>query len=1179
MISFKSLSEQFLPNMYVDSVTLNQELTPKNTLDKKKNFGIVDTTPALGEGGSQTMVPGNTMTSTVVTSAKFVQTKTLNQDLVELFDSITEETISIYVHQITNRQFYINLMKSIYNIPVGTSLNSLPPEVIQPFITIHGGIQDPIKTIKRSFKQAFENTKNFKMVSSSGTPNTASKDFQLPEKRLDDGTILNEIIMEASFQGIPKNTNFLAYIVLTSISSTTKAPENPGGVEEILSGPYISNIRKEIVLLDGKLQNQALEFRIQPYPSNANQQILSQYGKPGDIWTGGVHIHNGRFMAGSWHGQYASYGSGVATQPYLDYSIVPNNRFIDNRVKQDIERTVINTTQIIEELNSFVSMYKYSNPLNAKIIKQKQNFFSDMHLFNGPDREVGKVNGAFFVDKQEIIKNNSVFSFLFDKAKYFSNSANLTQTLLDYSTLIRCDVYDGNKLVGSISESQPIAIVKKGVQLSPGGTIPQGSASPEDIGFVIKKENSEGGISDPQKSTFSGLESFSFKHHTALEGVQPAKHYHKKYSVSVEYRDGTVDFVKNTVKRLRNISKNLDEVVTFLNSKAGSTKPAIDYNSQRISSFYYDKLIDNEIATKNGTAVYPYVFNQFINSGVIQDLVLIIGSTASSGGTTGDAQASKLTQDAAQIIQYLKNSLRINTTTMSHLLVAQQFLNNVVYSLDTLLNDLGVAKPPKTTVLTPYGKSTNNTASGYDKTIKAQSKENEVTLYNYGYDFTGMVDVAASDDSQNTWFGRGKLGFLKLQVNDYQKMCRTLAKQVLTESIIPSDSFNHYWPGGGYKNEDSYYTSLYSFLCAPAGDGVNNHHFRKFIYLPYGSLMAVKQFKNSEEFNPQTAFTAIQKFKSNIDEYHYHLSDIGKVLAKDLASILNKDGTNVVQNEQFLQAEQIEDFFQKNQNTINEKDDLLNPTDNSLKLLGDKDGNAFKITPQPENLINKDAQANPSINNLLLALIARKQMSSATINDDPLYGFNLGNPFETYKPKGLTNSYIKDQFSKDQYSSTGLYEKFVPLQILCFVSYGDNKFKDFLGLNQGYISFGSINPARLAQYYFIHQNIVRVEYLDGFEETTLSIPVNTTLNNQYSAPETTEYTRTFRNLKKPIWKTLDEATFSSVNNSEDNKTVLCRLVRYTPDWINGKLVEKFKLPLFNSYFKLGYGQAYSTNNF
>ena len=129
-------------------------------------------------------------------------------------------------------------------------------------------------------------------------------------------------------------------------------------------------------------------------------------------------------------------------------------------------------------------------------------------------------------------------------------------------------------------------------------------------------------------------------------------------------------------------------------------------------------------------------------------------------------------------------------------------------------------------------------------------------------------------------------------------------------------------------------------------------------------------------------------------------------------------------------------------------------------------------------------------------------------------------------------------------------------------------FKDYLsGENKFYISNGVVNPAALAYFWFKHQNIVRVEYLSGFEESSETVYLKDKSNPYEQGPQKAI---TRRNVNKPVWRIVNKELLDSLSDPTSSvKKVLCRLVRYNYSYyINKKLVNEANLPLVNNYFIL-----------
>ena len=125
------------------------------------------------------------------------------------------------------------------------------------------------------------------------------------------------------------------------------------------------------------------------------------------------------------------------------------------------------------------------------------------------------------------------------------------------------------------------------------------------------------------------------------------------------------------------------------------------------------------------------------------------------------------------------------------------------------------------------------------------------------------------------------------------------------------------------------------------------------------------------------------------------------------------------------------------------------------------------------------------------------------------------------------------------------------------------------GEKEQYIEKNIINPEKLWYYWFIHQNIVKVEYLDGYEETTDTVFLKNQ-DNPYGTGESKQITK--RNLKKPRWKMMNKSILDSLDN-DNAQQLFCRVTRYDYSYyIDESLVKALDLPLIDQYFIIGKGK-------
>ena len=127
-------------------------------------------------------------------------------------------------------------------------------------------------------------------------------------------------------------------------------------------------------------------------------------------------------------------------------------------------------------------------------------------------------------------------------------------------------------------------------------------------------------------------------------------------------------------------------------------------------------------------------------------------------------------------------------------------------------------------------------------------------------------------------------------------------------------------------------------------------------------------------------------------------------------------------------------------------------------------------------------------------------------------------------------------------------------------------FKNFTapgGQSQFYMQKGTINPLFLCYYWFIHQNLVRVQYLKGFTTSYDTVPLK---NNENPYEIDKAVVLETRNMESPQWRLLN---LDTINGLGKGNQLLCRLKRYEDNsYIDKKLVKTLNLPLINNYFVL-----------
>ena len=1082
MISLNSLSQELLPKTYVKKITLDTNYKQK-TVSSKGNSGYYDESPQT------VLIPGNSSTSKLILSAKILKNSNIKSELSLLLDSELSQFVKIYVHQITNKDFYETLVAGATKEILTTDNTGINQDVQTKILNLIGDVKyqfggDVIETT-----QVDSNT------------------IQLPEQILDDGTILNELISEVDFE-FRQDVDFLAYIVVTAIQHES--------IDEV----FISDPSREIVILDNALQNEGVVFTLAQYPPDKVNEFTGKFGKSGDVWAGGVHVHENKFMAGGVHTPNEAH-------PFLDYTIVPMSKYVDNRVKDKIKRNIVNITKSFEILNSLTSRFQSSkNILDFSETKNK-TYISDIYL--SQDKEMN-VNGAFVVDKLEILKNLSAYSFLFKNAKQVLSAAKYKAFVNDMSQRAVLDkllIYEGNKLLGQITETEDFA----SFDLSNSESV------------KINKNNFDVPVTD----NTDGLQYFSFKHFSPSGNSADIK-----YRVEVEYKDPTIDYVIDLVVGLTPAIETVDKIISFASN---DKKSGFDSTTEKLKSSVIGKILSKQspydevdtVKINNGYAVISSIYSYFVSN----------QTNISTFFYSPDVSMNDFTN------YFLKLS-NLFTTTLSDLLILQSFLIDLKSKLLQTLNSFG-SNPIKSDNPQFYGQIKNQgnvNASLGKKVIKVLGRDSKISIKDHGYDFLGYLDKNFQDGSFTLEgiAGRRKNNFTEVLVSDYNKSCLFLFSKIISPNFIPEpltqESLNivlqnSFKPKG--LDTMTPEASVYSYLSLPI------KFIKSCVMLP-STVLDYSFFNESTpiESIAQRVFTSVLRLKNDItvensvgnDQNSTQEKKQNFALQKDNVSFLKKSGFNI-----------------PNLTKFNLSDEETESSENLNESKADNDtGIQSIISPAITNLVGNsflpklDLQIFTTADNFIILSIANRKIFKSTTS------FKLNMSKEDFVPYNL--GFLGNLTFFFAHFVGGL-ATLPPLQVLSLSIDGDSTspFRNYSTSDQTYIKNGVINPFLLSFFWFKHQNIVRVEYLSDFETSQQTVHLKDK-SNPYE--QGLQKTITNRNVNKPVWKTVNKQFLDNLADpSSSVKKVLCRLVRYNYSYyINKKLVREANLPLIDNYFIL-----------
>ena len=1058
MISLESLKDNLIPNVYVKNLSLNSTYSGTK-LDNKKT-GYYDPT----KPDEKLMALGKQAMSNLSLSMKLVKDKKSNDELIHLLYSELSDYIKIYVHQITDKNLYENILSNKdKKYLLTTDWNNLPASSKNP----------NIKT------QVFEFA-NF------WNQQETTLEKQMNEEYLDNGTILIESNLETKFEFEDK-INFLSYIITPTIKN----------VEELGDEILLGKVSADIIILDGKFQNEGLVFTIAPFPTGTNTLALSKFGKPGDTWAGGVHVHKNVFMAGDKHSN--------EPHPVLDYKVVPITKFVDNRVADKIEKNILNITNTFEKVNSSITRYKNSavNLLDFESNK-KSTFVSEIYLSQD---ETMDINGFFSVDKSTLIKKNCAFPFVFDNIQqaFDPNLSSIQlKNLLSKAILGQMRVYMDGQL---LDESSP--------------------------SFNILQE------ADLQADlNQSGIEYYSFKKKikdTATLGSH-------KFKVEVEYRDPTVEYVKEILQLLKPAKSSINAILKRLeisvSTKAGIWESGFNEITKRITQKGKFVLLEEQIV-------------EVIKSGDKMGTVVAIENLINDPRSFAyfyNSQADDDNQDNSSYEQfktYMRSLSNVETATSETLLLLVRFLDTLTDMLEKSLDSVGATESKSTGgtgAENEYGKEKgkgNVFSSREKKMITASSMESKIVLQEKGYDFTGFVK-SGIPGLENVTLGRINSHFLQISKDDYKAACEHIMFSLTSTSVSKDQNLD-------ILNDDvplnvglptpfmaKISNSAYSYLSIPP------EFIKSCVTLPSTVVNM-----DSNNVNIENIFTAIVKYNYLLYENH-NVGNHKAQVRKDLDTILSKKfGAFLPLMAVLTEKSTSTAGTGKNSSKKDNLSGIGNPLDPPTLPPGTSGLPSQGVDPysvpkvETEYTVDWKEQHN---NNFLLASLLNKLLLSrkytfrvpmSRSNFAP-YGTN-GTPEE--KAEGYFSFILEHNASQD---SAGFVVS-IPLQIQA-LSIQKNESSaplfNFSNNKKYYINQNVINPLLLCYYWFLHQNIAKVEYLSGYEK---SVDITALKNNDdpYLIDKSVKIET--RNVNKPMWKILDAKAIGKI---QSGKRVLCRISRY-----------------------------------
>ena len=656
-----------------------------------------------------------------------------------------------------------------------------------------------------------------------------------------------------------------------------------------------------------------------------------------------------------------------------------------------------------------------------------------------------------------------------------------------------------------------------GLSLEKPATDPNNKVS--DKQFVIKKI-SEFGL----ELNESELDSFMFKHHIGKNQTDGSK---LKYRYVVQYKDPTIIAMKSVINQIKAAKKDTETFVKYIDTISG-----FDQYSQKIK----DNVLKN---------ILPENFNWVSSAGKPFYIKRVSSLAKSPLAYVAFYNPNTKNKNSSQneFTKQLLNLCRFDTITLDKVNVLLKFLSNLQSTMQLALSSVSSQKQIKNSTGTANQYDQNNNVlkfAGSDKGIRQESKSFHITISDHGYDFTGD-------------FVRNKNQFYSISRSEFVNKCNTLFSTQFT-TLSNDDQFTQeeieaaldlsYKPKGFTARSPR--ENLYSFLNIP----IQKDKLKKCVMLPKTIIN-----KDLDTVNLQHIFLSVVKNKKQIlqNNSKMGLSET-QMISQDLLSILGSEGggkgyftTPSDKSSQAASETSNVSLVQKDFSFATSQDlGTLNETSITSIAASELKNNEFKVSPPKTVKLTDDLP-----NYVLLSVLYRKLFT----NTSSQTSFKLKISEEDFQPYETFEELA-------EVASTPL-----PLNTLCLSIDGENfgSLKNFISDDQTYIKNGVVDPALLSYFWFIHQNIVFVEYLENFEvqQQTSMLKVNSGSDIDDIGDIITTKTR---DIKKPVFKPITDSLLNSKNIGDK---LICRLRQYeNSTYINKKLLTELKMPLINNYFML-----------
>jgi len=1008
--------------------------------------------------------------------------------------------------------------------------------------------------------------------------------------------------------------NDLAAIVVCSLDTTSMLEDYEGfdslDPNVVDHDPYEASwgrVATEVILKNGAPPKQGMIFFISTDQGNNTEFDHIK----GTLWMGGVHKHKDRFMAGNEHDPETNH-------PYLDYVMVENSRVHDFRQLAVIKKQILNFES---QKNKFAGQ-KYINNQLHKIVTAD---FSEPACFSNLISTINGnrlVKLAFSIDWGKLLKKHCIMPSVLDRLA--TENPGLLKTFFEsyaFPNILSFKIYrERIDTTHDIINDTGKKIIYDGFpNIYYTGNTQKGLDNPD------KKFSDPEILSAlvPLKVFYPtpGIENTSFLGHMTNftftdYDIERTSRGQFRYSIEAEMVDPTLNYIVDVFNTINSAVQALKPFVSFVNgdfntttssktpleifdpTKGAFTEAAIAIMN---NEYYLEKLykVPGNPVVKALSAMSVFVF--FEEKGDFQPgLPSLRALIDIENGATPDS-INVFNDILVTMLNKLRSIIESHSTTK---------IPKIESFGEGGIKERALSSTPVVATIPQKKIQIKHTFKSVDELVNTFQSE-------AGYDFFGGTSIVDSDGKSQGGIDKETMGIsnktslsIGLKSIDFVHLNQRASKEA-----------RFYWPLGADPASnvslplpDELGTMEMAHLSLYATTG-------RYFTVPIGGTYLPKYVVNHSSGDEQSYHMVVNnilRFKSGLygDYNEKHKLGYGPAdkiagslgITEQMERILKEYQTLASIGVYFPQDSIVEGLGAHQTISSNDSDKWLgmnsfpwdginNPLGDNLDMIPLETKKNMEDSSELQNKMRVPWAENWDMEQLLMSLIV------GTLITPTVLDLKLG-AFDPLLKGSKFNKFIRDFYNQHGPGNTATWLQYnLPHQLLALIANlnwqsryhldahvqntpmkkGNFIYYEDGGKPQLYeVPKSSPDPFKsgeklilpedvqdqdmkidkFGQFWFNHMNIAEVQYLHGYERTTVP-----------TGKKITQYEEIYSSaLNSPIWYPLDQANLSKMIYSMDQENaaaqwhIMCRLVKKKFPFFNPKAYEVLDLPIMDEYF-------------